>query len=172
MLDKTVAFMNHIGIPAKKGPVPRTSFLPNICIKKGGIVYNEKVDVADILHEVGHIAIMPSKYRGLCSGDMDRSIAKIFNLAEKDGDFEIGSPMYYGLIQASEAEATAWAYAVGKHLEIPDEEIILDDHYNKTGAEQRTMLSLKCHFGIHGLRAGGMIESVKTYPKLIRWTQH
>lgn len=173
MLDKVVAFIDSIGIPIQKGKVPKSSFLPNIAIKRGGIVYNDEVCTADILHEAGHLAIIPLQYRDICSGDMDKSAQKIWNKAQKNGHMEIDTPIFRQLIQASECEAIAWSWAAGKYIGLADEEIITDDprHFNGEGEEIREYLSLNSHFGINGLRAGGMLDSVKSYPQLTRWVQ-
>src|ERR1700735_3226192 len=171
--QKVVAFLNSIGIRAVRSKVPITSFLPGIRIRRGVLFYYSKAIAADLLHEAAHVAIVPAKYRILCSGDMDKSIRRIWNAALKAGEIEIDSPIYRQVIQASEAEAIAWSWAAGNYVGLSEEEIITNDptHFNGEGAEIRNMLKANCHFGINGLRTAGMVESVKTFPRLTRWTQ-
>lgn len=169
--DATIAFLAEVGIPATEGDVPTTSFLPNITIKDGAIIYNKNTHVSDILHEAGHLACIPGKYRNLCQSDMGKNQRKIWDIAEAAGEIEIDSPTYRALIQSSDPEATAWAWAAGRHLGIADEEIILDHQYEGTGEDIRTMLSIRGYFGINGLRAAGMVDSVRTFPEMTRWVQ-
>lgn len=168
---KVKSFLQSIGISVTQGKVPRTSFLPNVIIKNGCLIYDDKIEVSDLLHEAGHVAIVPAKYRAICNGDMDKSMLRVWAKAERAGETKFDSPIYWQLIQASECEAIAWAWAVGKHLGLLEAEIIPDHHYDMTGVVQRAKLAAKQHFGINGLRASGMIESVKKYPHLTRWTQ-
>jgi hypothetical protein len=172
MLSAVAAFLNDIGIPARAGKV-HDSFLPHVRISKGEIVYDTQADVSDLLHEAGHVALIPAKYRHLCDGDMDASMETIFENSHAAGEMAADSPTARALIQASESEATAWAWAAGKYLGLPEAEIITDnpDHYNGEGPEIRAMLAARAHFGINGLRAAGMIDSVKQFPTLNRWRQ-
>ena len=170
--NKVINFLNSIGIPTIKGYVPIMSFLPGILIKQGTLIYNGKATLGDMLHEAGHLAIVPGKYRKFMSGKLDRSIKRIYRMAKASDELDNpDAPIARQLMQASESEATAWAWAVGKFLNIAEEEIILDNTYEGKGANERAKLSANCHFGINGLRASGMVESVKTYPKLTRWVQ-
>jgi hypothetical protein len=122
--QKVVTFLNSIGIRTVRGKVPVTSFLPGIKIQHGVLLYNHKALAADLLHEAAHIAIVPSKYRVLCSGNMDRSMQRIWNAAQVAGEIEIDAPIFRQVIQASESEAIAWSWAAGRHPDLPDEEII------------------------------------------------
>src|ERR1700753_733915 len=53
--QKTVKFLNSIGIRTIRGKVPVTSFLPGIHIRRGAIFYNQRAIAADLLHEAAHI---------------------------------------------------------------------------------------------------------------------
>jgi len=66
------AFLAEIGISVSMGPVSADSFLPGIEIIKGGIVYDpEKLFYpGDLLHEAGHIALLPGEHRNKVSGNM------------------------------------------------------------------------------------------------------
>ena len=171
--QKVIRFLNSISIRTVRGKVPITSFLPGIKIRRGTLFYNHKALAADLLHEAAHIAIVPAKYRLFCSGDMDKAVQRMWKTEKKAGEIEIDTPICRSLIQASEVEAIAWSWAAGKHLGLPEEEIITNykHHFNGDGPVIRNMLKANCHFGINGLRAAGMVESVKTYPQLTRWVQ-
>lgn len=170
-----MTFLNSIGIRTVRGNVPATSFLPGVKIHRGTLFYNHKAIAADILHEGAHIAIVPLKYRLFCTGNMDKAVQRMWKAAMKAGEIEVQpeTPTFRHLIQASESEAIAWGWAAGKHIGLRDEEIITNDptHFNGEGPEIRDCLRANSHFGINGLRAAGMVESVKTFPALTRWTQ-
>jgi hypothetical protein len=117
------------------------------------------------------LAIIPGKYRPLCQENMGKSQKEIWKLAESAGEIEADTPMYRALIQSGDLEATAWAWSAGKHIGVPDEQIVLPHQYGGTGEDVRVMLAARCYAGINGLRAAGMIDSVKSYPKLTRWVQ-
>lgn len=170
-IQQAIIFLKGIGFNTERGEVTANSFVPNITIKNGEIVYNEEALVGDMLHEAGHLAILPAKYRSICQANVGRSVAEIWKHADAAGELEVDSPMYRALIQASDPEATAWAWAAGKEIGIAEEEIIPDFQYQGTGEEIRSMLSARCYLGINGLRAAGMLDSVKTFPKLTRWVQ-
>lgn len=80
--QKAVSFLNEIGIKAERGDVPVNSFLPDITIKDGTIIYNDKTHVSDILHEAGHLACIPGKYRSTCQADMGKNQKKIWDIVE------------------------------------------------------------------------------------------
>jgi len=81
-------------------------------------------------------------------------------------------------MQASDPEATAWAWAAGKHLGIPEDVIILDADYDNGGAIERMRLGARGHFGIQGMaRAGFCVvratpyRNLPVYPTLAFWLQ-
>lgn len=84
-------------------------------------------------------------------------------------------------MQCSDPEATAWAWAIGKHLGLPDEIIILDSEYDGTGANERLSLGMGAHLGVHGLAHAGFCAASKAYseitnqpcyPNLAFWLQY
>lgn len=156
----------------EEGYVHPGTFIPNILIRDGGIIYNSRVRISDLLHEAGHLAIIPEKYRYICNGDMDKSIMDIWEEAKADKEIEeADSHMYRALMQSSDTEATAWAWAAGKHLCVPENKIIAYTEYQHTGKSIRSCLKVNCYLGIHGLRASDMIDSVKSFPALTKWVQ-
>jgi len=169
---KIIDFLNSIGIRTKYCSYPIKGFLPNVFISAGVLYYTEDTLPSDILHEAGHIAIIPEEYRAFCTGDMEKCVQTIWAKAKAAGELEeIDGYMCRALLQASDVEATAWAWAAGKFLEIPEAEIILDSQYEGNGKNIRFMLSTNSYFGINGLRAARMLKSVREYPVLQKWTQ-
>jgi hypothetical protein len=97
--EKCVDFLNAIGIQTLFREIEPGSFLPGLSIENGTIV----VDVqqlqhpGDILHEAGHIAVVPAKDRSRLTA------SSIINRQNRE---------------AEEMMAIAWSYAVCIYLEI------------------------------------------------------
>ena len=176
---KVISFLADIGIEtrAEKGA---NGFIPGVLIDKGVIAYDiEVASVADLLHETGHLAITPPEYRPLMSKGLIQGLKLMFDSIEQR-EIMPDSPMYRAIIQCSDPEATAWAWAAGLHLELPPELIIDSEAYDGTGDEIRSMLQFNAYLGINGLSHGGMCVSsdavarhrgVEAFPKMLRWLQ-
>ena len=169
---KTVTFLSKIGIKTNERP-KATGFLDYVIIENGQIFYDpNNATVNDILHEAGHIAVLPSPVRNKANNNLNSVYDIICQNAKKHFDIRNpDSPESRAYLQCGETEATAWAWAAGKAIGLPKEIIIEDSDYENEGENMRTMLSLNSYYGINGLVAGNMVESVKSYPKMIRWLQ-
>ncbi|WP_237113908.1 hypothetical protein [Pseudomonas aeruginosa] len=82
------------------------------------------------------------------------------------------------MIQTSDTEVTAWAWAAGVHLQIPPKMIIMDDEYSGEGPILRSQLKAMAYIGINGLSHGGFCQrranpysSLPVYPSLAFWLQ-
>lgn len=163
-LKTVLSFLDLIGIKnARLKKMPKNLFFEEVGIWHGSIICNNFTNIGYLLHEIGHVAIVPFRFRKYCHIDMDKSLEKITNIP--------GVELDDALINTSDQEATAWAYAAGKHLGFDEDLIIRDEDYDGQGSEIRFALESKCFGGINGLRAGGMLDSVKNYPNLTKWTQ-
>lgn len=168
-VERTTAFLDAIGIPtlARAGA---KGFLDAIDIVDGTLHYDPQgVRSSDLLHEAGHLAVIPSEWRGRANGDLDIVFKEMCE--DAFSRFEVDSPELRAVMQSGEAEATAWSYAAGVAIGLDPDDIIHPDDYDGEGETVRLQLSFSSHFGVHGLRHGGMIESVRTYPAMLRWLQ-
>lgn len=163
---KAIAFVNDIGIATQF--VEKTSgFVDGISIESGSLKVDKSANVGDLLHEAGHLAIIPANLRHYAGGDLDESFEVIFNvISGVDPEHAI----MRAVLQASDVEATAWAWAAGKHLDIDEEDIIKNSSYDGDGESIRLMLRTKNYFGINGLNASGMTDA-KQYPAMKKWAQ-
>lgn len=171
-LERSVDFLREIGISTEPSANSK-GFLENIRIDHGILFYNpDHATAANILHEAGHLAVLPSKLRHKTGNDLDETFIHLGDIMDQAFDMDNpDSPEMRALLQCGETEATAWAWAAGKAIGLPEEIIIEDQDYDNSGADMRIALSLNCYFGINGLVAGYMATSVKTYPTLTRWLQ-
>ena len=170
-LSRVVDFLQSIGLEM----VQRQSvkgFVNHVRIVAGAIEFDAKCSFADLLHECGHVAIVPAEFRGHLNDDVEESFQKIFELYV---DLELDDPRKIAFMQAGDAEATAWTWAAGKKLGLADKQIIRDRDYQGAGADQRLALSMRHHYGIQGLRRSGMcahkFKFDKQYPEMLRWVQ-
>lgn len=169
-LSRTIGFLSSIGIVtiARDGA---DGFLDAVRIVEGTLHYDPmRVRTSDLLHEAGHLAVLPSAYRHMADGDLDDMYEGM--LADASARYPIDSPELRAAMQSGECEASAWAYAAGVAVGLDPDDIIHPDHYDGTGELVRLQFENRCHFGVNGLRHGGMIESVRTYPTMLRWLQH
>ncbi len=71
-----VAFLAGIGITAREGVVGDDTFLPGIAVVRGEIVFDPARlrYPGDLLHEAGHLAIMPPGRRRAAEGRIDATL--------------------------------------------------------------------------------------------------
>lgn len=148
-------------------------FLEDVRIDQGRLHYRSDARPSNILHEAGHLACMPPMFRKQAGGDLDDIAETMCENAERRMAITMDpeEPILRAIMQCSDAEATAWAWAFGRHIGLAPEDIIEDRDYDGAGAEVRMQVSVGMHLGIHGLRAAGMIGSVRDWPRLEKWLQ-
>lgn len=165
---RVIDFLTAIGLDLR--PVPGAEgFLKGITFEQGVLLYDPALATSsDLLHEAGHLAVIPARFRHLAGRDLDETFAV---MGEALDDLQIDSPEMRAILQSGEAEATAWSYAAGKAIGLKDQSIIDDGDFSGEGEMVRGMLSYGAHFGVHGLVHGGMCASKRDYPRLTRWLQ-
>lgn len=157
IVDQIITFLRDIGIRVEEESVPDDSFLPGIRIRAGGIVVDREKLVwpGDLLHEAGHIAVTPAAARAQLS----------------DGLEEIEQA------HGGEVEATAWAYAAIRALDLDPAILFHAGGYHGHSAGLIMTYSLGVYPGCMGLSAAGMTragpmaaeQGGTTYPDMIRW---
>jgi hypothetical protein len=178
-LARVVNGLNVIGLPthivAEVGP---GSFVPGVRMEKGELFVAPDARVSAVLHEAGHLATVPSRFRHYVGANWSAAIERMFSESENEAP---DSPLYRALLQCSDPEATAWAYAFGVHMGLAPEEIILDDEYDGTGAFLRMQLGGRAYLGINGIACAGFCATsaasakyrkLPLYPELAFWLQN
>src|SRR5579883_3111176 len=99
LVRKLADFLNGIGIETVSQPLPDGTFLPGIEIAEGRLLVDEAklLFPGDLLHEAGHLAVMPRSMRPSLSG-------KLLEAGEN--------------AELVEVAAMAWSYAACVHLGI------------------------------------------------------
>jgi len=154
---RIMSFLRGIGLAVTEAPVPPESFLPGLRIVQGGL----QVDLdqlrwpGDLLHEAGHLAVVPATLRAT----MDDALAEL-------------PPVPH----AGEIEATAWAWAALRHLQLPSEVLFHDGGYHGRSQGLRTTFELGVYLGAAGLVSAGLAATpaqasagAAPYPHLTAW---
>jgi hypothetical protein len=174
---KTVDFLNGIGL---KVEIERGAqgFIKGVCIRNGALFVDPGASPSNILHEAGHLAVLPSRFRQIASDN----ISAVQTMMMEQVDFTDPDNGEARLaMQSGDPEASAWAWAAGLAIGLPEGQIIQDHEYQNTGDEVRMMLARKSYLGINGLattkicalREGPFADAMglPAYPKLARWLQ-
>jgi hypothetical protein len=158
LLERCIEFLNNIGIETTFRKISNKSFLPGLLINKGMIIIDKDVleHPGDILHEAGHLAVVPA---------MDRP-----SLSEK------------GIInrknrETEEIMAIAWSYAACMHLLI-DPFFVFHEQGYRGGRDYITdSCRDKNYIGLSMLEKIGLTLNEKnartlnipSYPHMIKW---
>lgn len=176
-LFRVVAFLRDIGIPCVVQPGAR-GFLEGVRIVHGGLQLSPAVHLGDALHEAGHLAVLPGRFRALANGNIDDVTRLMLDTVDFSNP-DVGEAR--AAMQAGEAEATAWAWAAGEHLGLKPGEVIRNRDYSGGGRGIRVQLQARAYLGINGLASAGFcvtrpgyLEKAKglpAYPRLAMWLQ-
>ena len=157
-LQKCIEFLHIIGIPVCYGKLPGGSFLPGLSIENGCIIIDRETLLypGDILHEAGHIAIVPAAERECLNA----------NSIEKRKSRE-----------AEEMMAIAWSYAACIHLGLDPYFVFHDEGYKGGGSYIADAFKEKNYIGLPMLQWVGLTADEKNapalhvdpYPHMIKW---
>jgi len=132
-LDLILPFLDQIGIAVSKRPLAAKTFLPGILIEAGALVIDrEKLKYpGDLLHEAGHIAVVPPSERASLSENLQTG-------------------------PAEEMAAIAWSYAAALQIGL-DPAIVFHEHgYKGGGASILENFRAGRYFGVPFLAWVGM----------------
>jgi hypothetical protein len=172
--DRVLRFLNEIGISAVY-EAGATGFSKGCRIMQGALHVDPACRISTILHEAGHLAITPRCFRALMDGDLGAGQREMLRIVDEAGIYP-DDPFYRAVIQCSDPEATAWAWAAGTALCLPGDEMIRDDEYGDDGEAIRLALQMRAYLGVHGLAHAGFCaiherNGVAAWPQLHFWTQ-
>jgi hypothetical protein len=142
--DRIAVFLKDIGLPICAGPVPDRTILPGIHVDHGTLIVDEDklAYPGDLLHEAGHLAVVPAALRATLQGDT--------------GD-EPGQEM----------AAIAWSWAAVLHLELPPEVVFHPAGYRGGSASIIENFRDRRYFGVPYLKWIGLTGD--DFPAMVRW---
>ena len=155
---KMIRFVEEIGLPVRLVVIDEPTFLPGVTLQNGGLIIDPEklLYPGDILHEAGHLAVMPPDIRATMNGDLD------------DTD---------DLHKGGEMMAISWSYAACLHLGL-DPAIVFHKNGYKGDAESILKNFAEGHyFGLPMLQWIGLCNEpkkipepgVEYFPKMIKW---
>ena len=154
LFQKALLFLHDIGIETTFCTLPaERCFLPGLLIEGGRILIDpEKLLYAgDVLHEAGHVAVVPAAERGTLNGPLIGS--------RKDAP-------------AEEMMAIAWSYAACVHLGLDPGFVFHEQGYQGGGAVMVQNFKEGRFFGVPLLQWLGMTGTADgdpLYPAMIKW---
>jgi hypothetical protein len=158
LLEKCIAFLVSIGIPVIYEEISGPAFLPGLSIQNGKIIIDNNLLLhpGDILHEAGHIAVVPAADRGDLNAE---TIAKRENR------------------DAEEMMAIAWSYAACIHLNIDPYFVFHEEGYKGGGGYIADNFANKQYLGLPMLQWIGLTldeknakeKALTPYPAMIKW---
>jgi len=161
LLDKSVIFLRSIGIPVHFRPIATDCFLPGISIVNGEIVVDmEKLKYpGDILHEAGHIAVVPAS---------ERSTLNEHSIAQREQR------------EAEEMMVIAWTYAACVYLGIDASFVFHENGYKGGGNSIADNFKNGNYFAVPMLQWVGMTQEKKNeadpdkpvYPAMLQWLRN
>lgn len=157
-LEKCINFLNSIGIKTMFRKIENSSFLPGLSIEYGSIIIDKEQlkYPGDILHEAGHIAIVPAAERASLSA---------ITIGQRPSK------------EAEEMMAIAWSFAACIHLGLDPYFVFHDDGYKGGGNYIADNFAEKRYFGLPMLQWIGVtadeekakVLHVEPYPHMIKW---
>lgn len=173
---RAVEFLQKIGLKVKI-QAGASGFVEHINIVDGELLVDPQAPASACLHEAGHLAIVPNRFRHYLSGNIGKGISRMLDEIDATNPHP-DDPLYRAALQTSDPEATAWAWAAGKVLDIPPELIIRDEEYDNGGADIRLCLAHNSYIGINGISHAGFCvprrhpyKDLPAYPELAFWLQ-
>jgi hypothetical protein len=155
LCDRIVRFIRHIGLTVRAGEAPPPTVLPGILVEHGALLIDEPrlCFPGDLLHEAGHLAVVPPARRAAMHHDVG-----------SDG--------------AEEMMAIAWSYAAALHIGI-DPAIVFHDAYRSGGTAILEAFTGGRGFGAPMLQWVGLTfdaahacrHGARAFPHMRRWVR-
>jgi hypothetical protein len=157
-VEVIVGFIQEIGLSISEAKLSDPTFLPGILVKNGGLVIDpaKLAHPGDLLHEAGHLAVVPADDRSALNGQVD---------------------LEEGPMEPVEAQAIAWSYAAALHLGLDPRVVFHSTGY--MGMAERLLMNfeLGVYIGVAGLADAGLtitpreafITGAAPYPAMLRW---
>lgn len=147
-LSTITAFLEEIGLPVFWETIQEPTFLPGIYLRNGTVVIDKEklLYPGDVLHEAGHLAVMPPRIRATMTGDLGMD------------------PIHHG----GELMAIPWSYAACLHLGMDPHIVFHEQGYKSGGKEIVQNFREGRYFGVPLLAWQEMTDE-KAFPQMKSW---
>jgi hypothetical protein len=144
-LERIVAFLRTIGLEVRYEEIEGATVLPGMTVDHGVLVVDEArlAHVGDLLHEAGHLAVVPPGERSAMTVDMG-----------SDGGMEMA--------------ALAWSYAAARHLDLAPEVVFHDEGYRGDARNLVENFDQGRYVGVPILVWRGM-TTTEAFPSMATW---
>jgi hypothetical protein len=156
--QRIVDFLSEIGIGVEYTTLPDETFLPGVYVKEGRLcIDSAKLRYpGDLLHEAGHLAVVPSGLRDTFTGEVNMA-----NVA----------------MEPIEVQAMAWSYAAALHLGLDPSVVFHADGYHGQSRSLLLNFQLGVYLGVQALEDSGLTLAPNTasaeckpgFPTMIKW---
>jgi hypothetical protein len=154
LLDAITRFLIEIGFQLKKTELDNQTFLPGILVDHGILLIDESklLYPGDLLHEAGHLAVLPAESRKRALGDFSKKAS-------------------------DELMAIAWSYAALVYLELDPAVVFHEDGYRGWSEALIENFINGRYIGVPMLQWIGLtvddkranLMGLKPYPSMIKW---
>jgi hypothetical protein len=159
LVQKLAGFLQEIGLKVIACKIEGPTFLPGLQVESGRLLVDESrlLYPGDLLHEAGHLAVVPPEVRRKLSGEL---------LEAAGGEMDL-----------IEVAAMAWSYAVCVHLALDPRVVFHAAGYRGKSEALLLGFSLGVFPGANQLAAAGMTlhsqsaraAGAQTFPKMLKW---
>ena len=145
VLDRILEFLATIGLEVRREPIEGSTVLPGITVDHGALVVVEArlSHAGDLLHEAGHLAVVPAVERRRLTVDV-------------------------GADGGNEVAALAWSYAAARHLGLAPEVVFHDDGYRGGARALIDNFEAGHYIGVPIL-VWRELTTTEAYPSMERW---
>ena len=154
LIRSIAAFLEDIGLDVQASAIDGRTFVPGIQIQHGVLVVDEAelLYPGDLLHEAGHLAVVPSARRAAIHIDVGKSAGE-------------------------EMMAIAWSYAAALHLGIEPAIVFHEDGYKGGSSALLENFGEGRYIGVPTLQWLGLTAEprlaaelgVRPYPHMLKW---
>lgn len=152
--DEIISFLIEIGLQVTKGEIQQKTFLPGITVDRGTLIVDESklLYPGDLLHEAGHLAVIPKQKREQKRNDVGKKAAE-------------------------EMMAIAWSYAALVHLGLDPSVVFHNGGYRGGSEALIENFTAGRYIGVPMLQWIGLTADekrapqmgIRPYPSMIKW---
>ncbi|HSL45927.1 MAG TPA: hypothetical protein VK897_21015 [Anaerolineales bacterium] len=154
LLDRMIQFLLDIGFQFREVELSQPTFVPGIAIGGGTLLIDKSklLYPGDLLHEAGHLAVIPAEKRMRIQGDVGKKAAE-------------------------EMMAIAWSYAAAVHLGLEPSVVFHEGGYKGGAVSLIENFTNGRYIGVPMLQWIGLTVDerrakelgIEPYPRMIKW---